>query len=372
LRYPERVAIPMKLALVRRGYSPTGGAEAYLKRFAAALASAGHEPALFTDAAWPAAEWPFALRAIGGGRSPAEFARRLAEARPRDTCDLVFSMERVEACDVYRAGDGVHAAWLERRARYEPRWRSFFRRFSRKHAALCALEKAMFRADGVRLVIANSELVKREILERYDYPAERICVIHNGAPPPPAPREQAAMREATRREFGLGADEYVLLFAGSGWERKGLRFAIDATNRATGCRPILLVAGHGRQRGLPASERVRFLGPVRGLARHLAAADAFILPTIYDPFSNACLEALAAGLPVITTRANGFAEILSEGEGSVVEQPDDIEALFRAIKQWACAERREEARPRLLEKGARFSVDENLRATLAAIEGLAS
>jgi UDP-glucose:(heptosyl)LPS alpha-1,3-glucosyltransferase len=276
-------------------------------------------------------------------------------------------MERVETCNVYRAGDGVHAAWLERRARYEPRWRSLFRRFSRKHAALCALEAAMFRPDGVRLVIANSEMVKREILERYEYPAERICVIHNGAPPAPAPAEQAAMREATRQELGLAPDEYVLLFAGSGWERKGLRFAIEATNRATGCRPILLVAGDGRERGLPASERVRFLGAVRGLARYFAAADAFILPTIYDPFSNACLEALAAGLPVITTRANGFAEILAEGEGSVVEGPKDIEALFQAIKHWACAARREEIRPRLLAKGARFSVEENLRATLAAL-----
>jgi UDP-glucose:(heptosyl)LPS alpha-1,3-glucosyltransferase len=359
----------MKLALVRRGYSPTGGAEAYLKRFAAALAAAGHEPTFFTDTAWPAGEWPFALREIGGG-SPAEFARRLAEARPREMCDLVFSMERVAACDVYRAGDGVHAAWLERRARYEPWWRSFFRRFSRKHAALCALEAAMFRAEGVRLVIANSELVKREILARYDYPAERICVIHNGAPPPPTPAEQAAMREATRRELGLGADDYVLLFAGSGWERKGLRFAIEATNRATGCRPTLLVAGHGRKRRLPASHRVRFLGPVRGLTRYLAAADAFILPTIYDPFSNACLEALAAGLPVITTRANGFAEILAEGEGSVVERPEETKALSQAIEHWACAARREEARARLLAKGAWFSVEENLRATLAVIEGL--
>jgi UDP-glucose:(heptosyl)LPS alpha-1,3-glucosyltransferase len=360
----------MKLALVRRGYSPTGGAEAYLKRFAAALAAAGHEPTLFTDSSWPPGEWPFALRAIGGGSSPAEFARRLAEARPRESCDLVFSMERVEACDVYRAGDGVHAAWLERRARYEPRWRSFFRRFSRKHATLCALEAAMFGPVGVRLVIANSDLVKREILERYEYPAERICVIHNGVPPPPAPAEQAALRAVARQELGLRADDYVLLFAGSGWERKGLRFAIEATSCATACRPTLLVAGDGRKRGLPASDRVRFLGPVRGLARYLAAAEAFILPTIYDPFSNACLEALAAGLPVITTRANGFAEILPEGEGSVVEEPDDIEALCRAIEHWASAARREEVRPRLLEMGARFSVEENLRATLAAIEGL--
>jgi UDP-glucose:(heptosyl)LPS alpha-1,3-glucosyltransferase len=146
--------------------------------------------------------------------------------------------------------------------------------------------------------------------------------------------------------------------------------AIHAINEAALPRPTLLVAGRGNPRWMPRSSRTRYLGPVRGLGRWLAAADAFVLPTIYDPFSNACLEALAAGLPVITTAANGFAEIIEPGiEGEVVADPADTLALAEAIERWASVTRRAEARERLREKGARFSVEENLRQTLRAIEG---
>ena len=114
---------------------------------------------------------------------------------------------------------------------------------------------------------------------------------------------------------------------------------------------------------------MRFLGALPGerLRAVLTAADVFILPTIYDPFSNACIEALAAGLPVITTTANGFAEIIENGaEGNVVA-PGDIRALADALTSWADRKRRETVRPRLLEKAAHFSVEENLARTLEVI-----
>jgi len=103
----------------------------------------------------------------------------------------------------------------------------------------------------------------------------------------------------------------------------------------------------------------------------LAAADAFILPTIYDPFSNACLEAMMAGLPVITTAQNGFSEIIESGiEGEIVDQPNDIPALAGAIKMWSDPDRRAIAKLRLEALGARYTIVENVRQTLAAIQAL--
>jgi UDP-glucose:(heptosyl)LPS alpha-1,3-glucosyltransferase len=132
---------------------------------------------------------------------------------------------------------------------------------------------------------------------------------------------------------------------------------------------VLLVAGNGRAGTMPRSERTRFLGPRSDVPRLLAAADVFILPTIYDPFSNACLEALAAGLPVITTKANGFAEIIQNGaEGEVVAEPSDVLGLARAVERWMPHDRREAATERLRSLGARFSIEENVRQTLAVIE----
>ena len=351
----------MKLGLVRRGYSPTGGAENYLLRFAEAARAAGHECVLFASDEWPDA-WPSARVRITG-RSPRAFADALAAARPREHCDFLLSLERVWKCDAYRAGDGVHAESLAQRARYEPGWRGFFRRFNLKHRALLEIERSLFGPDGARLVIANSQFVKRGIESHFNFPPERIHVVHNGVPafaPPPNARADV------RRELGLDAAEYVLLFAGSGWERKGLRFAIEAMNAANV--GTLLVAGRGNAGAMPKSDRVRYLGPVRGMAGVLAAVDPFVLPTIYEPFSNACLEALAAGLPVITTAHNGFAEIIEPGiEGDVIAEADDVPALARAIEGWHSADRRASVRARLAEKGARFSIGENVRSTLAII-----
>ena len=141
-------------------------------------------------------------------------------------------------------------------------------------------------------------------------------------------------------------------------------------------RSATLVYGHRlRSAKLPStalefacSRRVRFLGPVPDMARYYAAADAFVLPTIYEPFSNACLEARAAGLPVITTRYNGFAEIIEPGaEGEVLENPRDISALASAIENWRDPVRRELLRVELQTHAAQFTIEENVRQTLALI-----
>lgn len=354
----------MKLGLVRRGYARTGGAEIYLRRFAEEAVAAGHECVLFTEQ-WPRAAWLHGHVQIASD-SPEEFADALAARRVAEECDFLFSLERIHTCDAYRAGDGVHAAWLERRARFEPAWKPWLRQYSAKHREMLALEKRIFGPDGARLVIANSRMVQNEITARFGYPAGRIHVVHNGVPPISAVAET---RAKTRHELGLADGEFAVLFAGSGWERKGVRFAIAAMNAARLPGATLLVAGRGDQRGLPRSGRVRFLGPVKEMNRLLPAADAFILPTLYEPFSNACLEALGAGLPVITTAQNGFGEIIEHGvEGEVVPEPDDIPALAAALEKWSDPARRAAIRPRLLALGEKFSIAENVRRTLAIIE----
>ena len=354
----------MKIGLVRRGYARTGGAEIYLRRFAETAVAAGHECVLFSEQ-WPRMAWPFGHVQVVSD-SPKKFADAFAALRPHDECDFLFSLERIHTCDAYRAGDGVHAEWLQRRARFEPFWKPWLRQYNAKHRETLALEKHLFGPDGARLVIANSRMVQAEIVQHFGYPAERIHVVHNGVPPFTVPPEARAQ---TRRELGLRDDDFAVLFAGSGWERKGLRFAIEAMNAARLPNATLLVAGRGNERGLPRSGRGRFLGPVKDMTRCLAAADAFLLPTLYDPFSNACLEALAAGLPLITTAHNGFAEIIEPGlEGEVVAQPDDIAALAAALEKWSDPARRAAIRPRLLTLGAQFSIAENVRQTLAIIE----
>ena len=353
----------MKIGLVRRGFSDVGGAEAYLLRFAEAARAAGHEPVLICGTEWPDNVWPHEMVKIAG-RGPEDFADHLEDRKESKTWDALFSLERVWSCDVFRAGDGVHASWLERRHQFEPAWRGWFRDLQRKHREILELECALF-TGGARRVIANSQMVKDEIIRFYGTAADHVHVVHNGVPlrdPEPGAREK------WRANLGLGPADYVALFAGSGWDRKGLRHAVAAVN-ALKTPATLLVAGRDEARGKPASARVHFLGAVPGaqMPGVYAAADVFILPTLYDPFSNACIEAMAAGLPVITTTANGFAEIIEHRvEGDAVA-PGDVGALHSALESWADPARRGGIRPRLVEKARGFSMRRNLERTLEVI-----
>ena len=201
------------------------------------------------------------------------------------------------------------------------------------------------------------------MIDLYSYPAEQIDVVYNGVPVESF-RSIPEKRASSRSALGLTADELAILFVGSGWERKGLRFAIEAVEACRDPRMRLLVAGKGNKSKYRSSA-ARFLDVVEDLPGLYAAADIFLLPTIYDPFSNACLEAIAAGIPVITTGANGVSEIMqNETHGSLVNDPSDIGALAYALKFWSEPDRRIAARAPLRELAARFDISVNVARTL--------
>ncbi len=352
----------LKIAFIRRGFSRSGGAEAYLKRLAAGVCQAGHAATLVTSPDWPPNEWPFGELIALPGKTPMQFADAVDRARLQERCDVIMSLERVRHCDVFRAGDGVHRAWMDRRTRAGGVMEHLSMALNSKHQRMFRLEEALFKHGGARRVIANSLMVKREIERIYGYPAERIEVVRNGVPVEEF-CSTAAERNQSRKVFDLAADDVALLFVGSGWERKGLADAVSALEEIDDPKVKLLVAGRGNER-LFRARGAQFLGEVGNLATLYRACDLFVLPTLYDPFSNACLEALASGLPVVTTHANGFAEIMTEGvHGSVVNERD-VAAIVAAIRYWSNAERRAEARPALLELAAQYDIARNVEKTL--------
>jgi len=207
----------LTIGIARRSFSSGGGAEAYLKRLAAGLVEAGRKVTLFTSAEWPQEEWDFGPMIKVSGSSAIAFADAL-EKTARDNCDLLLCLERVWKCDVYRAGDGVHRAWLERRNELAGPLQKLSRVLNRKHAATLELEESLFAKRGAERVIANSQMVKDEIVRFYGYPAERIDVVYNGLPLDSVKRREED-RAATRESLGIGKEDVAVLFAGSGWER---------------------------------------------------------------------------------------------------------------------------------------------------------
>jgi UDP-glucose:(heptosyl)LPS alpha-1,3-glucosyltransferase len=227
--------------------------------------------------------------------------------------DVVHAFARTRHQHIYRAGGGSHAAYMERV--YPDPGR--LARWSPRHRTLLRIEEAVFR-DPDQLIQCNARMNAREIATRYGVPAERLFTLYNGVD---VERFHPLLREtrgaALRAQLRL--DGPIALFAGSGFERKGLDRAILGLANARAA-ATLVVAGGGdvapyralaAQRGV--AERVRFLGRRTDMQDLYAAADLFVLPTRYDPFSNACLEAMAAGLPVATTPTNGASELIEPG-----------------------------------------------------------
>lgn len=354
------------ICFARRGYSGSGGAESYLKRLAEGVSKNGYRTRLYTTEDWPEEDRTFGQVIRLGTKSPLAFANELEKLRENSRDEVLISLERICRCDVYRAGDGVHHAWLNRREKYEMPWRTFVRRFQSKHRDLLRLEETLLQERGAERVIANSRMVKDEIVDLYNYRPDRIDVVPNGIPLEQF-RFDPLAKTQTRHELGLGTEDVALLFAGTGWERKGLRFLIDALKACENNKLRLFVAGKGNVARYSA-DQVSFLGEVADLRPVYAAADLFVLPTVYDPFSNACLEALASGLPVITTRANGFSEVMEDRiHGSVVDRPDEIDDLRNAIQAWADPTRRDAARPSILKRASQFDISRNAARTLEIV-----
>ena len=349
-------ATDLDIGLVRRGYSATGGAEAYLLRLASGLRSRGCKLTLYTTVDWPPDRWPFGDLVRLKATEPLEFARGFQQKRKPG--QVVLSLDRVPGCDVFRAGDGVHAAWLQRRSQFESAWKSRLRIFNLKHPALLALERQVL--ASAKLVIANSKMVAKEIVHWHGVPESRIRIVPNGIGEA-IPR---ISRVEARRRLDIPEDAFCALFVGTGWERKGLRFALEAVEMLGGG-TLLVIAGRGRTKRYR-SPHAKFLGIVQDLPALYTAADVFTLPTIYDPFSNACLEALAAGLPVVTTSANGFSEILTPGVHGHVVDPGDVQGLADALEFWKTRDPAKTATDCML-LAKDYSIERNVEATLQVL-----
>lgn len=362
---------PLTIGFLRRGYSPTGGVEAYLKGLARGLRGEGHRVVLLGTGEWPESEWPGGEILRCKGRDLSEYGTEVEKWKTASgiTFDLILSVEKVPGCDLYRTDEGVHAAWLAQRSLHIGPWARLFQKISPKHREKLRLERELFTPASTRRVISLSHKISREIRSLYGYPEERITLIRNGVPGRSVTTPEE--RLSARRELGIAAEEKVALFVGTGWERKGLRFAIAAIESLNDPSMKLLVAGKGATNRY-ASPSVRFLGGVQKMSLVYDAADLFLFPTLFDPFPLATLEALSAGLPVITTEANGVSEIMTPGvHGEVVADPCDTDDLAGALRKWfgilADPLRADQASSECAKLASEFTLERNLRETLAVI-----
>jgi UDP-glucose:(heptosyl)LPS alpha-1,3-glucosyltransferase len=198
------------------------------------------------------------------------------------------------------------------------------------HRLILALERRIFQLRSARHVVAISRRGKEEIERRYRTDPARVTLIYNGVDLERFhPDNRGRHRGPTRQALRIPEGAWTVLFVGSGFERKGLGPLLEAFARGTDAGSRLVVTGKGdvaRYQNLAArlgiAERTIWTGPKEEVERLYAAADVVALPARYEPFGNVHLEALASGVPVLSSAQAGGSEIVRNGDnGWVAVEP---------------------------------------------------
>jgi UDP-glucose:(heptosyl)LPS alpha-1,3-glucosyltransferase len=332
----------VRLAFVKKKFSIHGGAERYLQTVIQHLKKKDHEIHIFAN------QWQeeggvvfhkVSIIPLGSFLSAVTFNTHVKKAIHKNSrLHCIISFERTTYQDIYRAGEGCHAEWLEIRSRIEPPHKRLSHALNPLHISLLYLERKLF--FNTRLIVANSNMVKEQILKHYAIPEEKITIIYNGIDLMRFnPKNKDLWGRAVRKSCNISDDFKVVLFVGSGFERKGLKTLIDAIRiiKKEDVKAVVVGKGNANKYKTLAerygiADKIVFLSPQKEIEKFYGAADLFVLPTLYDPFSNATLEAMASGLPVITTRNNGAAELIdNEKEGFVLDTTSDPEEVADKI-----------------------------------------
>jgi UDP-glucose:(heptosyl)LPS alpha-1,3-glucosyltransferase len=331
----------MRIALIARRFDPSGGGtERDLIVTARALRAAGHEITIYAaEVRAQAAE--FAVRQVrsrGLGRTLRllGFAAHAAAQARRAGASLVFSFARIADADILRSGGSAHSSYLRAARRWQGPMAAVAMRISPYHRAQIAIERRGFASPTLKRAIAVSAIVRHDLIDSFGLGAATAVTLYNGVDLERfRPASRARLREGVRCELHLPATAPVVAFAGNGFARKGLRFLIEAWPRLKAS-AILVVAGSDQAAGkyrrlarqLGVADRIRFIGAQAQIERVFAAVDAFALPSLFEPFGNVVMEAMAAGLPVLCSSACGAAELVAPAmRDFVVADPTEIGEL---------------------------------------------
>ena len=269
-------------------------------------------------------------------------ATRVLRERRRDYDIIDASGTSSWEHDVVR----VHAVQLAMQRRW-PDWGGRDIKAARLHAAAApvvrptvgiarATQKLQFRPGRFLRAAAVTELVADDLVSVFGIPRDLVDVV----PYPIEAPGNCAAREEFRRQLGLASHTPLALFVGHDFQRKGLDVAIRALGEAPGEAQLAVVGGgdgdpfraEAERQGL--SHRVHFLGPTIDAGPWFAAADVFVLPTREDVWAMVVIEAMASGLPVITTAGAGASAVVEESRAGIVvaePQPAKVAAALTSL-----------------------------------------
>lgn len=324
----------MKVAILKRDVARGGGLEKYALRVTEAFQNRGANVTLLSDDSLFLSRFSF--------RKIEQFDKYCTEYLALHPHEVVFGMDRNRFQTHLRAGNGVHAAYLDLRKSSEGFLKGISFPLNPLHRKLLQIEKEAFEHPSLKRLIVNSAMVQRQILEYYDVDPDKITVLHNGV-------EWSEMRPDIEK-----SERFEFLFIGHNFRRKGLHKLLEAL--ACCKEKDFHLSVIGEDKNLSYFEylsqllglSVTFLGKQNDILPFFRKADALVIPSFYDPFANVTVEALAMGLFVVSSKSNGGHEVLTPQSGAVIENLGDkdsfIAALETAMRHPKTKERRETIR----------------------------
>lgn len=368
-----------KIAILIENFDKKGGSERRTYELVKQLKQRGHNITVFANS-WsntstfegeginfvkvPMTRWPFRFMA------PLTYAYFADRAIKKKDFDIIHSQTRTYYQDVATLGGGCHRAWIDEG--------SSLKLLDPFHRAVLSIEKRQFQNGNYKRIIVNSQLSKNGILKFYPVPEERIKVIHNGVDTERFnPINKEKYRTEMRKIHNISDDDFVILYVGSGFKRKGVSYLIEAVARLGNDyinknRIRLLIVGKDNLMPykrlavrLGIDKNIIFVDYASETEKYYAASDIFALPTFFDPFANVTLEAMASGIPVITTKKNGASEIIEDGkDGFIINTPLEIDALTEKIRALLSPELRKEAGDKARKKAMNLTWDRMTEETL--------
>lgn len=374
----------MNIALIRKRFNCSGqggGAEKVAARFVDEFIKRGHSVTVVSESFTGNETESLKHLKVGKSLLPSvcgtsSFHKNAQKALKGRNFDIVYSMCRTFPVDVFRVTEQIHAEWLKvgysRLARLNPR-----------HRSILSLERKALDPANTRHVVTNSELVKKQIIDIFAFPAERISVVRNGVDRsvffPADEKERAALR----KNLGLSGDKLILLFAAANFRIKGLAQAIRSCAElpvATRKNIQIVVVGGGKKEPylqlaakLGIDRHIVFEGKKNNMRDYYACSDLLLYPSMYEPFANVCLEACACSLPVLTTRLNGSSELVSDSKnGFLLNDSSEIEKMTDAIERFSSLslEKRDEFRTAALDATSNYSWEKHAAGLEKIFRGL--
>lgn len=271
-----------------------------------------------------------------------------------------YSLDRITCPDLYRAGDGVHKVFLSIEAKSK---------LNLLHPTYLYLEQKCFK--NAKSIIANSKMVKDEIIRTYDINPNKIDIIYNGIEFIEVDYQKSFQKLS--KEFGVIQDQPILLYVGSGFKRKGVEefLRIFAMLKTKDVKAFVVGKENNMSyyqklsKKLNLDNQIFFTGPRIDVSDFYTISDIFLFPTHYDPFSNVVLEAMYFENAVFTTRSNGASEILDRN--FIMDIPYDKKVAGKIDNLIINRASLNEVKIKNKKISKRFSIEKNLKHTLEVI-----